>query len=39
MEHFIPESLVPSIVKCILDVKKSSYYMFSSVEVFHDGLG
>ena len=30
---------MPNIVKCFFDVKKSSYYMFSSVEAFHDGLG
>ena len=30
---------MPNIVKCFLDVKESSYYMFSSVEAFHDRLG
>ena len=30
---------MPNIVKCFFDVKKSSYYMFSSVEAFQDGLG
>ena len=33
------ESTVPNIVKSFFDVKKSSYYMFSSVKAFHDGLG
>ena len=31
--------LSPNIVKSFLNVKKSSYYMFSSVKAFHDGLG
>ena len=35
LEYFIPESIVPNIVKCFFDVKKSSYYVFSSVEAFH----
>ena len=39
MEYFIPQSIVPNIVKSFLDVKKSSYYMLSSVKAFHDGLG
>ena len=39
MEYFIPESIMPNIVKCFFDIKNSSYYMFSSVEAFHDGLG
>ena len=30
---------MPNIVKFFFDVKKSSNYMFSSVEAFHDGLG
>ena len=30
---------MPNIVKCFLDVKKSSYYMLSSVEAFHYELG
>ena len=30
---------MPNIVKCFLDLKKSTYYMFSSVEAFHDELG
>ena len=30
---------MPNIVKSFFNVKKSSYYMFSSVEAFHDGLG
>ena len=30
---------MPNIVKCFFDVNKSSYYMFFSVEAFHDGLG
>ena len=30
---------MPNIVKCFFDVKKRCYYMFSSVEAFHDGLG
>ena len=30
---------MPNIAKCFFDVKKSSYYMFSSVKAFHDGLG
>ena len=28
-----------NVVKCLFDVKKGSYYMFSSVEDFYDGLG
>ena len=28
-----------NIVKSFFDVKKSSYYIFSFVEAFHDGLG
>ena len=28
-----------NIVKSFFDVKKGSYYMFSSVEAFHNGLG
>ena len=30
---------MPNIVKSFFDVKKGSYYMFSSVEAFHNGLG
>ena len=39
LEYFVPESIVPNIVKYFFDVKKSSYYMFSPVEAFHYGLG
>ena len=38
LEYFIPESIVPNIVKSFFDVKKSSYYMISSVKASHDGL-
>ena len=38
-ENFIPESIVLNIAKSFLYVKKSSHYMFSSVETFHNGLG
>ena len=32
LEYFIHESIVPNIVKCFFDIKKSSYYMSSSAE-------
>ena len=38
-ENFIPESIVPKIVESFLYVKKSSHYMFSPFENFHNGLG
>ena len=38
-EDFIPESIVSNIVKSFFDVKKHSYYMFSPVKTFHNGLG
>ena len=31
--------LCQTLSKAFFDVKKSSYYMFSSVKAFHDGLG
>ena len=37
--YFIPESIVPNIVKSFFNVKKSSCCMFSPIEAFHDGLG
>ena len=30
---------MPNVIKSFFDVKKSSYYMFSSVKAFHNGLG
>ena len=38
-ENIIPESIVPNIVESFFYVKKSSQYMFSPVETFHNGLG
>ena len=36
--NFIPESIVTNIVECFLDIYEGRYYMFSPIEVFHDGL-
>ena len=38
-KNFMPESIVPNIVKSFFYVKKRSHYMFPSVEAFHNGLG
>ena len=37
--NHIPESIVPNIVECFLNIKEGCYYMFSLIEAFHDGLG
>ena len=43
VNKIIPESIVANIIKSFFYVKKSSHYMFSSVEArveaFHNGLG
>ena len=38
-KNFIPESIVPKIVRIFIYAKKSSHYMFYPVETFHKGLG
>ena len=38
-ENFIPEPIVPNIVKSFFDVKKCSHYMFPPGKTFHNGLG
>ena len=38
-KNFIPESIVPNIIKSFYDIKKCSHYMFPSVEAFHNELG
>ena len=38
-EGFIPESIVSNMVESFFYVKKSSHYMFSPLETFHNGLG
>ena len=36
--HFVPESIVPNTVEGFLDIYEGPYYMFTSIEAFHDGL-
>ena len=36
--NFVPESIVPNIVKCFLDIWEGRYNMFALIETLHDGL-
>ena len=36
--NFVPESIVPNIVECFLDIKEGRYYMFTPTETFHNCL-
>ena len=36
--NFVPEFIVPTIVKDFLNINEGRYYMFISVEAFHNGL-
>ena len=38
MVNFVPESIVPNIVEGFLDIWEGHYYVFASIEAFHDGL-